>query len=194
MAEISIADAKMMYQESLVLRKGIPIFIRYVQEDGFVHAWNLVSQKFLRFRFKQADLSPPSFRLGYVNLGTNCFFLSRVPSRVYKVGMSSNNLVMRPTEHPLTAVESKEARDIVARLSSVSLYKTIKGVFPSLVEAYRDSQENRGCVAFDRQFAVDHRGTVYFKGNSVGQYDGKVIEFKESFSYLVNNLPKGAKQ
>src|SRR5690606_14833854 len=101
MAEISIADAKMMYQESLVLRKGIPIFIRYVQEDGYVHAWNLVSQKFLRFKFKQADLSPPSFRLGYVNLGTNCFFLSRVPSRVYKVGMSSTNLVMKKTDHPL---------------------------------------------------------------------------------------------
>lgn len=193
MAEISIADAKMMYQESLVLRKGIPIFIRYVQEDGYVHAWNLVSQKFLRFKFKQADLSPPSFRLGYVNLGTNCFFLSRVPSRVYKVGMSSTNLVMKKTDHPLNVTETKEARDILARLSSVSLYKTIKGVFPSLTEAHRSAVDNRGCVAFDRQFAVDSRGVIYFKGKSVGEYNSKEIVFFSEFSYLVNNLPKGAK-
>src|SRR5690606_10861877 len=90
--EINLQDAKMMYQESLVLRTGIPVFIRSIDPDFMVHAWNLVSQKFLRFKFNLKDLCPPSFRLGYVNIGTNCFYLTRTPIRVYKVGLSPNNI------------------------------------------------------------------------------------------------------
>lgn len=194
MAEISIADAKMMYQESLILRKGIPVFIRHINEEGMVHAWNLVSQKFLRFRFKQSDLAPPSFRLGYINLGTNCFYLNRVPSRVYKVGISSQNLSRKRTDHPLLRAEEMEARAIMSTLSSVSLYKTIKGVYPSLQEAYRNAKDNSGCVAFDRQFAVDASGFIYFKGTHVGKYLGEDISFDRPYSYLVNNLPKGLKK
>lgn len=192
MAEINIADAKMMYQDTLVLRKGIPIFIRQITDDGMVHAWHLPNQKFLRFRFKQADLSNPSFRLGYVNLGTNCFFLCRFTARIYKAGLNNTNIKSTQySDHPLNRVEQLEASNIMKTLSSVSLYKTIKGIYPEIREAFRQATENKGVVAFDRQFAVSKDAIIFYKGKVVGSLVDGCVVLMESYAHLSLVLPKG---
>lgn len=189
MDEISIQDARTMYQNCLVILRDQPVFIHTITEDRWVTAWDLKEQEFIRFNFREESLQAPSYRLGYVNLGTTCFYVTRAPARSYKVGFSSNNLVMKPSFPGMNREEHKVAVKTLEEMTSVAMYKTIKGIYPTMEEAYERAKKCRGSVAFDRQFAVAHNRDIYYRGSLVGKLTQGSVEFREGCEYLSAVMP-----
>lgn len=197
MVNISIDDARMMYKNSLVLRHGRPttiLNILYQDEDALlVEAWDLGSQSLVQFLFDQEELKAPDLRLGFLNLGTNCVYLARNPSRVYKIGFNAQNLSAVPIPFRLSEVETKILQRTIQDLDSTNLYSTLTGNYPAFEKALEEVEGNAKAVAFDRQFCVDRDKKVYFKDILVGEVEGTTIKFIPKFKYLRTVLPKGIK-
>ena len=188
MRDISTADLRTMYRNSLVLWKGTPVSVMDVREDYIFTVYDLKTQSTKRLKWIPENFTAPTVRIGYVNLGTNCVYCHRVPSRRYKIGLSSDNVKIIHTEHPLSEAENDVAAYILHRMRSPQLYKALVGEYPSLEEAYSSALECEGTVAFDKQFAVKYDGGVFFKGKHVGTYQSGVIEFMSGKEHLKRAL------
>lgn len=190
MAKPSIRDLTMMYRGTVVRHELGLIYVREIQEDYIVDAFSLKNQELIRFPYEEGSLSNLKDRLGYLNLGTNCSFLYRSPKRVYKVGISKENVMVKRGDHALTYAERKAEADVLNSLTSLQLYNTLVGNYPNLVNAYKQAKVCNGCVAFDRQFAIDYTGTVYYKCEKVGMYDvSGGIRFDDEHNRLFKLLP-----
>jgi hypothetical protein len=149
----------------------------------------------VNIKSKRVNLLPVP--LGFCNYGLvekdNCFIASRVPSRMWKIGLSSNNLQIRPVAGKLKVGISN-----LDLIRSVSLSDTILGNFPS----YKNSREKalwKGpfhTVAFHRHFAVQHRhhikkrlSLIYYKFNvPVGFCDDDGAKLKPDYMFLQEHL------
>jgi hypothetical protein len=186
--DISVRDLRMMYQSSLVLWKGEPVYISEIDDYSKVKMYDLGTQKYKTVKWIPENFIPPSVRIGYINLGTNCVYAHRIPARRYKIGLSQDNVIKIKQDHALSPAEEEEADNILSRFKSSSLYNSLTGRYPSLEEAFEEAKENRGFVAFDKQFAVGHDRRVFYKGKAVGIYDEDGIKFLGKYSYLTKAL------
>jgi hypothetical protein len=190
MARPSVRDLAMMYRGTVVRHELGLIYVRDINEEYVVDAFSLKNQELIRFTYEEGSISNLKDRLGYLNLGTNCTFLYRSPRRVYKVGISKENVSVKRGDHALTYAERKAEAEVLATMNTLSLYNTLSGNYPSLVNAYKQAKVCNGCVAFDRQFAIDYTGTVYYKCEKVGSYDvSGGIRFEDEFNRLFKLLP-----
>lgn len=188
MRDISVRDLITMYRNSLVLWRGQPVTVLDITEDYEFSVYDLKSQKIKSLNWEPDDFAAPTVRIGYVNLGTNCTYIHRIPSRRYKIGLSADNVKKVYTDHPLNQGEEDIASYILHRMRAPQLYKALMGEYPTLQEAYEDAVDCKGTVAFDKQFAVGCDGSVFFKGTRVGTYQSGQIEFKSGKEYLSRAL------
>lgn len=191
MQDISVRDLRTMYRSSLVMWKGIPVYVLDISDNYIFSVFCLKAQKTKNLVWKPENFTAPTVRIGYVNLGTNCIYCHRVPSRRYKVGLSTENVKVIVTSHPINDSEYDIAHYITSRLRSPQLYKALVGDYPSIHEAFSDAVENKGVVAFDKQFAVDFNMKIYFKGHKVGSYKMGDVEFDEGKEHLRRALISG---
>lgn len=191
MNDISVRDLKTMYRSTLVLWKGKPVTVLDISEDYVFSVYDLETQKMKTVRWNPDNFSAPTVRIGYVNLGTNCAYCHRVPSRRYKIGLSAENVKMIGTDHPLNESEDDVASYTLHRMRSPQLYKALMGDYPTLEEAYASAMEFEGTIAFDKQFAVGHEGKIYYKGKHVGTYQKGEIEFNSGKEHLKRALIVG---
>lgn len=189
--DISVRDLRTMYQHSVVLWKGVPVYISEIDEAYKVKIFDLGVQKYKIVKWIPENFIPPSVRIGYVNMGTNCFYAHRIPARRYKIGLSSDNVIRLEQDHRMSPAEKEEAGNILSRFKSTSLYDALMNKYPSLEEAFQEAKDNNGYVAFDKQFAVGYDGQVFYKGRQVGNYMNGAVEFKDSFSHLIKALISG---
>lgn len=189
--DISVRDLRMMYNHSLILWKGQPSFVAEISDSYRISLYDLGSQRYKTVKWNADNFAPPAVRIGYVNLGTNCAYIHRVPARLYKIGLSMENLEVIRQEHALSAIEEARIYDILRKLDSPHLYDALMGNYPDLREAAKMAQDNEGVVAFDKQFAVDYKGKVFFKGKEVGHYRFDNVEFKDEFKHLRKALISG---
>lgn len=191
MRDIATRDLRTMYRNSLVLWKGKPISVLEISEDYKFSVYCLESQTTKTLSWIPENFTAPTIRIGYVNLGTNCIYCHRVPSRRYKIGLSSENVRMIRTEHPLNEAEDDVASYIIHRMRSPQLYKALVGDYPTMTEAYDQAVECTGTVAFDKQFAVHHDGRIFFKGETVGAIREGYVQFNEGKEHLKRALILG---
>lgn len=178
-----------MFHGSICMYKGIPVFFSSINAELSVVYYELVDQKKRVAKFSLEHFTSPSARLGMVNVMDGAVWTSRLPVRRYSVGINRDNF--RVSSIPGAAYPSS-AQDAVYRIQGRNcpeIGHTLLGEFPSFAEAFAQAKESDGTCAFDRQFAVDNEGYIYYKMKQVGKVKKgceEVLEehLEERYKYL----------
>jgi hypothetical protein len=103
-----------------------------------------------------------------VNIYDSVVYVTRLPVRKMAIGINKGNISISalPTTYPHGKRETSEA---INTLTQPCIVDTLRGKYPSLQETLEKLQEAKPATyAFDRQFAIDSDGTVFYKTNIVG--------------------------
>lgn len=183
--EAGLDDLNTLFLQTVIRYKKQPVYVKAITNNRelVLQALENVKEKFPEISLTDSDLDFTPVPLGFANYNGNAFYLSRIPSRQYKQGLASNNLVVDClTEGNKTALASKELKKVCNR----SISSCILGKYPSLQQALKLITEGALSVAFHRQFAVDEDWNILYKTESVGSVNGDTGEvwFKRTKGYL----------
>jgi len=141
--------------------------------------------------FNLKDFKVAKNRIGMVNHNGFVFYCERIPVRKMQIGINFNNFsVSRPQFHTLR--DWKTSRETIQSLRENCVFNSMVNRFPSFercLELTRSGNKNIDCMAWDRQFAVDKSGMIYYKDSRVGNIPvGKNKEsdivFDAGYEYL----------
>ena len=190
MAEIENADIETLYSKGLFVYRGRLVKVHSIDFGPQVNMtlWILADKRSITVPFSRDVLKAPSKRIGFVNIGQSVVYVVRCPHRKYQAGIHANNIELRTIMGVNYPVGSEAIQRKVKELTCVEIAAAYNGVYPSLEKCYELAVKHEGAWAFDKQFAVSHKGVVYYKTNAVGKYaDGKIV-FTEGNEYLENLL------
>jgi len=182
MADLSVTDIIQQFDKTVILYKGRPHKVKQVGK--VIKLLDLISQKEKLVEFSLKDFNSPALRLGYVNVDETAIYVARKPVRMMKVGIDFHNCVFVTCEDSTCPNNIKAIRDKVTLMECPEFGLMMLGHYPNLEQAFERACSFEGCVAFDKQFAVDSQGYIFFKGNHVGRYKNKAITFKPDYHYL----------
>ena len=132
---------------------------------------------------KHFDIAP--FRLGYVNAKTGAFYCQRLPNRVQKQGLCSENF--RGFDN------HKDAVSFQAFLSCPETPEMVAGKYPTLDQALA-CLKKVASIAFDRDFCLVRDEVIpdliylYYKGDKVGMYSRDEIKLGDKFKCLKEKM------
>ncbi len=143
--------------ETVIMYKNRPVKVlnctQFGKQIAVAYADVITDQTSQAF-LDDMDLNPPI--LGYVNVGkSSCHYVTRMPMRKdWKQGVRKNNIIT--------------AQGYAPDISLKHLAKTIMNDFPSIGEvvktlAYMKANLTNACIAFNRDFAADTKGQVWYK-------------------------------
>lgn len=144
--------------ETIILYQGRPVKVSNCLQQAAKKIWvaaiDIENGATVQDYLDNFDMNPPP--LGYVNTDKNCTYMTRMPMRKdWKQGLRKNNIISHTGYAP----------DIAMKY----IAKTIMGIFPSLHEVIAKIHKlnalggYKGSLAFDRNFAIDHFGRVWYK-------------------------------
>lgn len=186
MAEvISAEDARMMYQDTICEFNGSLVIVIGIEDDLKTLVRELSTSKLKNVKFSTDKFSAPiNGRLGYVNYGSVAAYYVRRPRRQYKNGLHNRNVQFIKGEFAYTRQEIDIVSGAIAgTILDANFENCYRNIYPSFEEAQVLIQQGSRLVAFDRQFALDDKGTVYYKGTKAGILPGGVG--KESVQDIV---------
>lgn len=167
---------------TVVLRNGRPIYVH-----GIVGNFEAVclEMPFLarEVRVPLADLDYRNLRLGYVNYQGEALYLRRQPTRRYKQGLNSENVVIPPMKPGKKASWGTLTKD-------AGVIDNLSGAYPTLPEAIRMLRSGKHIsVAFDRNFAVEKSNLdlifLMYRGEETGYSErGERFILPEKFTHL----------
>lgn len=190
MDEISYEDIHQQYYNNIVLYKGKPVYVVLVDADKNVTILDLLTQKKDIVPFSFETFKPPAIRLGMINCAQTVVYTSRQPFRKMQVGINSGNMIVSKAMPEQDEDFQYIAQKNVRRLTDKAIAACLMGDYPSFDKALKTAREVAGGgVAFDRQFAVTHKGSIIYKQQIVGSIkkSGKTVEdivFNEGYEYL----------
>jgi len=191
-------------RRSIIRVDGLPAFICEVEESynragkrvyklEYMRADNLRKLRKVNIRSRKVNLLPVP--LGYCNYTDNrpilqCIVAARIPARMWKIGLSQNNIQLKAVAGKKDVVIDK-----LAFIMSKDLVRTIMGDFPSY---HRCIQEVRAwgpyhTIAFHRHFAIQFRekrlALLYYKFKvPVGYAEDGGTKLKPQYSFLQEHL------
>lgn len=123
----------------------------------------------------------------YYNKKYTCYFTSRIPARMWKIGLNKQNL-SSSTIHPQF---SRNPVFISKILNSRELKNTIQNKYPSLnkiMQRLSDSDPDNH-IAFSRNFAMSHNKLFFQNYGEVGKINNNTeIKLFEECSFLKEML------
>lgn len=189
-SDISHHDRILQYQGTVVLYRGDPVYVLDVG-DKMMQVLDLITQQTAIVEFKFKDITPPTRRIGMVNILGSAAYVTRQPVRRVQVGLSSASIKVDslPFVGEYNRVYITES---IKTLKCVELGKAMNGDYPSLQKAFQMTQDKPSCVAFDHQFAITSKREIIYKTEVVGGMSDLItsegIRFKPQFAYLINLL------
>ena len=181
---------------SIIRYKNTPIMITEVQETldnnkQFRVTFNRLGDHNNRLLFlpdRQIDMNPVP--LGMLNGNKTSCFVSRIPVRNWKIGLSAQNCHFKPILRQRLD-EGGEEEDTFF-LASVAMKNTIEGKYPSYATCYRSIiAGNRQTYAFSRRFAIDRQGLSYKSiDEPIGICEKTKPQLFDQYQYLEQVLEK----
>lgn len=188
--KLSAEDVRTIFTNCLLLYKGQLVY-SHRSEGLDVTIEHLKDNKLAVVKFKFEDFEPVQARLGYVNFTLGCAYISRKPIRRYSIGLNMENVkVHYVTDQRVSMQIQNQAMSFRDR----AYLDMFTGTYPSLAEAYAAARDFKTAYAFDRQFAIDRTGNVFYRnGQIVGKFSEESgnIAFFEGYTYL-NSLLDGS--
>ena len=189
MDELSLDDVHQLYESSVVVYKGKLVYVDevYRHEDNtiYLQIMYLGDRKKEAIPFVRTELKAPS-RIGYVNYRNAAWFISRTPARMFKIGITDQNIKIEAT-HGFRNFA-------VPRVHQECYQDAHDSNYPSLYKAWLSvKMEAKACCAFDHQFAICNERSIYYKGKIVGHIPkGHVrrtnIVWNKGYEYLADVL------
>lgn len=189
---IGNADLKQLFLYSLIFFNKKPVNVVQISGDNNFQLLDLKTQKKSSITYPEfcKHATPPYRRLGMVNADGGAFWTERIPSRQWLIGYSNTNTAVRRLQG---CDYQRPALDTVEKLRTFSCMEyvdTLFNVYPSLEEAAASVREFGGCIAFDKQFAINSNGGIFFKDKYVGELPAKKkkvehIVFAEKHKHLI---------
>jgi len=182
---LSLHDAKMRLDDTLIRYKGEPIYVITVDQPRVNY---ILTVSYLRtlieakvsLKDKDIDLSPVP--LGNMNHEGNVYFTSRAPHRVWKQGLSRDTFMCKSMVHGYVGIN----------VNCKALVNTINNEYPSLKESCRMIAEGvMVSCAFSRNFSlIDKRKIVFRSKLVIGVLSKDMIyfELEDKFLYLKEHL------
>lgn len=186
---ISVADLNTLFYNTVVLYNNRPTKVLRISENKVFRLLDLEAQKISVVPMAHRAITSPTRRLGMVNIDCTVMFIKRIPYRKYQIGINAGNVAIKylalEVPHPARDVETK-----LHSMEHASIADCMFGRYPDLETAYNSAVEFAGVFAFDRQFAVDYAGNIYYKLKCVGRIPGnkpvvKEIIWDPRFKYLI---------
>lgn len=176
----SEADVKLRLQQSLVRKGKEPVYVQAVENKDTVVIHNCVTGRKERVDVSELDLSPVP--LGYVISDGEVVYVTRKPTRRYKQGLTTENMVVRDV-----------LRNRFTKLSvnDKGLCKTVLGTYPSVEEAFQECRNGKDIIPFSREWAVANYKDelcVMHKGNVVGYVGDESVMLSPDKYYLKESL------
>lgn len=168
-------DAQRMLRGGVVSYKGRLIFVSQVAGN---------SMKFTDVETGEMDVAPADFdiiknptqgRLGYVNLKQGCAYVAREAARITRMGLSAENL-------QVTHIHGAHRSGMMRRWTNLmfeGLARTYQNIYPSFEEAYEKAVDKGIPTAFDRSFAIDRAGCLFYQGRLIGEANPRGEEFSK---------------
>ena len=179
---LSEADFQQLCRYSLVLYNGMHlVYINgNAEEPGYFDAWDLAQQKRTLIEKNPAILKPVDRHLGMVNTRYGAVYAARRSLRAFSVGLTSENL-------KTYCVNDDTARAALLAFKSINILKAYNNDYPSLDDAYQTAIAEGTSRAFDKSFAVDAGGHIYYRYMSkIGTVTkDKAIKFKNGYEHLL---------
>lgn len=193
MDKLSLADARQLFLGCLLLYKGELVYVASISVEFNARVVFLETQKAKTVPFNTLDFKAIGNRLGFVNTNCAALFVFRKPVRLFSVGLNTNNLGIEYSRECNLGPDPQGAINKIKSLQCPDLVNTINGEYPGFNEAQTLAKEFEGSYAFDRQFAVDATGFIFYRNKCVGESTGKTVEEIKFYSkfYYLNLLLKG---
>lgn len=191
MDELNYDDVCQMYADCVLNHKGSLVYVEDVYHNGadeiYLKVQTLTTGHTQHVKFDRGEFKAPG-RIGYVNHGKFAWFLSRIPGRMFKIGLTMRNVKIIPSEGVRIHYPDRLIR-------SAGLQAAHDNEYPSLYKAWcavkGEQIEMSAVTAFDHQFAICNKRFIYYKGKRVGSVPkGNVrktnIVWNPGFEFLEN--------
>lgn len=190
MAEMSVNDINQKFVDSVVMFKKKPVYVKACNNKKEIKFLDLLSQRVETAEFDDKLFLPPAMRVGFVNLDGSVVYVSRLPMRRYSLGLTTETLRIDhlPTFYPEGRGKCVEE---FRKLTRIELADALLNKYPTFRNALKLVRQFEGCVAFDKQFAVDSRMDLFYKANIVGKVRADKIVFDSNHKHLELLLDKG---
>lgn len=192
----SVQDLSQMLTDSVCMYKNKPYYILGIGRDYMARAFDILAQREVLIACDETTFTAPTTRLGFVNVKGYAVYASRIPIRRYKVGLSAENTKFAFLDYPYK--DAAKLSIYLGDLQRVELADCIMGRYPTIEEAFKRFDQGANSsrlVAFDKQFAIDYRGYIFYKERAVGrvaQVPTSVADiiFDPDFTHLTTLLGK----
>ena len=186
------SQAEMYLLDSVIRFSGEPVVVSYMEgeDEGEGDGINCCLKKLTQRTASYERVSIYDYRidmspvpLGYVNWKrygeVSILIAYRVPLRMWKVGLTSNNLALRGIMHGDTGESSSTV------INSKALSNTIKGNFPSLDKCIQEEQPQ----AFSRRFAILNKKLWFAQLSSpIGEIIGGELSLIPQYAFMSEAL------
>ena len=160
-------DLQRDFVNCIVMYKNKPVYIQSITKAFVVLFTDLMTQEQGKANFTLKAFSSPSRRLGFINIGTSCIFVTRIPVRKYYMGISSRNIQVAAIDAEY-AIPANALAAMVTTLCLKEIGSSLLNVYPTLKDAANKVKEFGGSCAFDKQFAISAKGTIFYRELKVG--------------------------
>lgn len=168
MAEMNVRDIQRDIVGTLMNVKDTLGFIRSVHdfgEDGIVVRYLDVRDNNIKdCKFSLDIIKPINGRIGMINDGNGgVYYAIRNPSRKMTIGMDWNNSSLVTVTRPNSEYDLEDVRNF----RNKGWIDAFNGSYPTLSKALALAKKYESGCAFDKQFAVDCEGHIYYKAEGI---------------------------
>jgi len=173
MDDMDIIDIKRDIVNTLISYKGIPHYVANVDDGKRLHIHEIGSNEVLLVDYR--EISTITGRIGMISDGEgSVYYVSRNPVRKFFIGLHKE--VMLFTRIHEMKNTTYHGLGEIKRLTAKTLADSIQNKYPPIAEAFKEAKRLKGAIPFDKQFAIDKTGNIYYKtGDIVGNLPPKCI-------------------
>jgi|694.fasta_scaffold01034_31 hypothetical protein len=181
---VEVGDLVTIFAESIIRFEKKPVYVSYVTDDHQL-GLSTIDGGMVKIPLSDKRLDFRPLPLGMCNCKNETVFLSRIPKRQFKQGLTVQNLIVQ------SLTERSPSREVVNEIFNIKgspITDCADGRYPSVMEAIgiiRDT--GRKALAFHRSFAISADHEIIHITKKVGMYDevSNRFLFKRSMNYLM---------
>lgn len=160
MAEMSVPDIQRDICGTLVQYEGVPVVAKEISRDGKnLTVRRVMDNHEFKVPFSLQSVTAIRGRIGMINGATgSVYYMERIPVRRMSIGINSNN-----SRASIVFDGDGDEYSNIKEFSHHGLDDAINNRYPTFRQAIKFAKNCNGACAFDKQFAVDHKGAIYYK-------------------------------
>jgi hypothetical protein len=182
MLDMTVEDCQQKFKNTVMMIDGCAKFVNSILGRDVFLVNDIRTGAMEEVLVNEHNLKAPG-RIGNVQIGHGVVYTTRTAARMYKAGISRENLSFRPVGKGYSISPGTLIREIQG-LVHEGLADALANEYPKFTIARRKAKQNKGIYAFDKQFSIDCNDRVWYKEHNVGEYKAGYVVFDDSAASL----------